>query len=248
VPVSALLAGGSPKTSVPAYLSGVRGAGAAARVEWARSHVASGLSRVKVFHDADRPVLLDTVQALQQELGVEVAVDALWRLTPQSAVSLGRELDKNHALWLEAPLPPEDPLAHAALARAVRTPVALGESYRTCHELAPFFRERALAIVQPDLGRCGLTEGLRIAALAREHGVPVVPHVSIAMGPQIAAAVHFAAALPECTLLEYNPGVFEVANRFLAVRLEMAGAGYAVPPGPGLGAEVLEGRLREENL
>ena len=61
---------------------------------------------------------------------------------------------------------PEDPLAHARLAKAIRTRIALGESYRTRYEMAPFFREKVIGVLQPDLGRSGITESLRLAALA----------------------------------------------------------------------------------
>jgi len=110
---------------------------------------------------------------------------------------------------------PQDIVYTAELARRIRTPLALGESYRTRYELAAFFRERALGFVQPDLGRCGINlNSCASPAVAAESGVPVVPHLSIAMGPQIAAAIHFAAAIPNCELLEYNPNVLEMANRF----------------------------------
>ena len=72
-----------------------------------------------------------------------------------------------------------------------------------------------------------------------------MPHISIAMGPQIAAGVHFAAAAPGCRLAEYNPKVFTVANRFLRRRLELSGASYELPSAPGLGVEVDEEGVRE---
>ena len=56
-------------------------------------------------------------------------MDALWRLDPASALAIGRRLDQRSALWLEAPLPPEDALAHGELAGALATALALGESY-----------------------------------------------------------------------------------------------------------------------
>ena len=58
------------------------------------------------------------------------------------------------------------------------------------------------------------------------------------MGPQIAAAIHFAAALPNFELLEFNPNVLSVANRFLAEPLVCSGGRYRVPSGPGLGVDV----------
>jgi D-galactarolactone cycloisomerase len=239
-PVCALLPGSLKRAEVPAYYSGIPGATAQARVENALRQAGEGFAHFKIFYDCGRDEFFEGFFALRRALGdgAGLAADALWRLTPDDAPAFGRELDSGRALWLEAPLAPEDPLAHAALARSIRTPLAIGESYRSRYELAAFFRERALGFVQPDLGRCGLTESLRIAAVAAEAGIPVVPHLSIAMGPQIAAAIHFAAAIPNCDLLEYNPNVFEVANRYLAEPLECRAGRYTVPQRPGLGCDL----------
>jgi galactonate dehydratase len=240
-PVCALIAGTSNRSEVAAYYSGIPGATVEARVENSLRQHDEGFGNFKIFYDCGQDEFLQAFSALRRAVGprVGLAVDALWRLTPDDAPAFGRELDEGGALWLEAPLAPEDPLAHAALARSIRTPLAIGESYRTRYELAPFFRERALGFVQPDLGRCGLTESLRIAAVAAGAGIQVVPHLSIAMGPQIAAAIHFAAATPNCDLLEYNPNVLEMANRFLVEPLECRGGRYSVPQRPGLGCDLI---------
>jgi D-galactarolactone cycloisomerase len=105
-------------------------------------------------------------------------------------------------------------------------PLALGESYRTRREMSWFLQEGLVRFVQPDLGRSGITESLRIA----DAGVTVVPHVSIALGPQIAAAIHLCSALPNAPLCEFNPAVFETANRFLRNPVVMQNACYALPP------------------
>lgn len=228
-PVCAMLSE-SPKRRIPAYYSGLPANG---REEAAREAIGRGFTKFKLFYD--QPETGAFFAAMDGLPRAEYAVDALWRHTPESAVAFGRELDARRALWFEAPLAPEDPLAHGELARAVETPVALGESYRTRYELAPFFREGAVEILQPDLGRCGITEGLRLAGLAKP--APAVPHLSIAFGPQIAAALHFAAAASNCQLAEFNASVLETANRFLAEPLRIEDAAYAVPEGPGLGIE-----------
>ncbi len=218
-PVCELLAP-SPRKTVPAYLSGVP------NVEYA---LKSGFSMFKVYYESDWGAML----TLMEKLPGRVAVDALWH-GPEERY---QELDERGALWLECPLMPEDAAAHAALALRLKTPIAIGESYRTLQELSPFFESRAMQYVQPDLGRAGITESMRIAARAKELGMKTVPHVSIAMGPQIAAAIHFAAAA--CELCEYNPRVLEVANRFLREPLAVKGTEYVVPRGMGLGVEVV---------
>ena len=87
-------------------------------------------------------------------------------------------------------------------------------SYRTRYELAPFLACGCARWLQPDIGRWGITEA---AGLARDvgAGARIVPHISIAMGPQIAAALQFAASSRDIDLAEYNPLVFSVANRYL---------------------------------
>jgi D-galactarolactone cycloisomerase len=235
LPVSRLLSG-APRVGVPAYLSGLP---ATRRAEAARKALDEGWRELKLFYDTAAPDdFLRTMDELPD--GFRIAVDALWRFDPESAREFGRELDSRSALWFEAPLPPEDAVAHGELARALRTPLALGESYRTRFEMAPFFREGAVGVFQPDLGRCGITEGMRLAREAASRGVPVMPHLSIAFGPQIAAALHFAAAAPGCERAEYNPHVLATANRFLRRPFQMHGTAYVVPDGPGLGIELTE--------
>ena len=226
LPVASLI--GAAGTSVPAYLSGLEGGNPAAAKPW----VEQGFSAVKIFHESSVDQLLRNFETLRTFVP-SVAVDALWRFTPATARKIARSLPG--ALWLEAPLQPESALDHGRLAKAAGIPLALGESYRTTYELAPFFAAKGMQIVQPDLGRTGITEGLRIAAAAAERGLAVVPHVSIAMGPQLAAAIHFAAAVPNCNLLEFNPNVLRVANRYLAEALTVDGPAYQVPQKPGLG-------------
>ncbi len=238
-PMSHLIAGENACRHVPAYISGLAGAN---KLDAARPYADQGFTLFKLFHDADWRSLLHSVDHLRKA-GLGVAVDALWRLEPGTAIDMALELDPLRVHWLEAPLPPEDPVAHTVLRRAVETPIAIGESYRTCFELKTFILARAMQIIQPDLGRCGITEGLRIAAMGGDHGMKIVPHVSIAMGPQVAAAVHFAAAVPNCSLLEYNPSVLAMANLFLREPLVMRDTGYAVPQTPGLGIEMDEDRL-----
>mgnify|MGYP003487774898 CR=1 FL=1 len=82
--------------------------------------------------------------------------------------------------------------------------------------------------------------GKEIADMARAFDMEVLPHVSIAMGPQLAAALHFAAAAG-CRWCEYNPKVVEMANRFLKEPVRLEGAEYLIPQGPGLGVELTGG-------
>lgn len=63
--------------------------------------------------------------------------------------------------------------------------LALGESYRTWYEAKAFFEREILSYWQPDLGRCGISESLVLGKMAARAGLSIVPHVSIALPPQL---------------------------------------------------------------
>jgi D-galactarolactone cycloisomerase len=230
--VGALL--GASRSSIPAYLSGIPGD----RWDSARRWFDQGIRRMKLYYRAGLRELLDDIERANEIFGAgAVGVDALWRLDPRSSAEFCREMERRRVLFLECPFPPEEIEWHIQLAQSTPVPLAIGESYRTCYELRRLVESRALAYLQPDLGRSGITEGLRIAGMAREHGVAVLPHVSIAQAPQLAAAIHFAAAVPECSLLEFNPTVLEAANRNITQPIEVREGAYLLPQGPGLGVQ-----------
>jgi L-alanine-DL-glutamate epimerase-like enolase superfamily enzyme len=237
--VRAMLGAEDNVAAPPVYLSGVAANGWEAAGHW---H-ASGVQSVKLYHSSTTQDLLDRLQRARAIFGDHaVAVDALWRLDPASAPDFCDALRPYHPLFLECPFPPEEVAWHAGLGRTEKIPLAAGESYRTCYEVRPLLASGAIRYLQPDLGRCGFTEGLRLAALAAEHHVPVVPHVSIAQAPQLAAAIHFAAYLgrERCPMVEFNPAVLAAANRYVRRPISVAGGAYHTPIEPGLGIEFTE--------
>jgi L-alanine-DL-glutamate epimerase-like enolase superfamily enzyme len=234
---AAALVGGQPRKHLPAYVSGLAGETNESRVEAARKTWDQGYPIYKLFYDRTRDDLFDLMDRLHDAFGdgIRIAVDALWRLDSEDAAAFGRELDHRGAIWLECPFYPEQFDAHRRLAEAIETPLALGESYRTRHEVARFLEAGVVKFLQPDLGRVGITESLGLAKAAAAVDATVVPHVSTACGPQIAAALCFAAAAENCNLVEYNPRVLEWANQFVEHPIVMENAGYHVPDSPGLG-------------
>lgn len=236
LPVAQMIAGSQAKTAVPLYLSGLSGACLQSRCAFARQYFDQGVRAFKIFYDGAPAALLSILDALRGALGPEanLAVDALWRLEWPKDAAFIEQLAERRLYWLEAPFMPDDPQPHRELKRAMPDlPIALGESYRTRREMQWFLDEGLAAFVQPDLGRSGITESLRIAATP---GVTVVPHVSIALGPQIAAAIHLSAALANSPVCEFNPTVFASSNNLLQPPLlHVEQSEYHTPTAPGLG-------------
>ena len=128
-----------------------------------------------------------------------------------------------------------DPEAQAAVARAVRTPIALGEEWRTVWDARPRLERRALAIMQPEMGHVGITQFMRMAALARAHGCSVIPHASIGVGVFLAASLQAAAVVPDLPSHEFQHSVMLENNEWLDRPLICEAGRYSIPQGPGLG-------------
>jgi galactonate dehydratase len=235
-----LVPGSRGRTEIPAYVSGLPATSIDARIKIAVARHAEGFQTLKLFYDCGRQEFLDTLAALRRALGdaSRIATDAPWRLTLEDSMPFGQALDHHGPLWIEAPLPPEDVPAQAALARSIRTPIAIGESHRTHYELALFLRDCCIGYLQPELGRCSFSEGLRIARMAQDHGILIVPYLNIAMSPQIPAAIHCAAALPNCEITELNPTVRDPDNRFIWTSVRLNHGQYRVPIRAGLGEDM----------
>ena len=111
-------------------------------------------------------------------------------------------LDANAVAWLEEPFPAHDHRSYAEAKRFGSVPLAAGENHYTRYDFARLVEDRSITILQPDLSKCGgITEGLRIAALASAWRLPVNPHTSVT-GLNMAASIHFLAAVE-------NGGYFE---------------------------------------
>ncbi|HEY2972538.1 MAG TPA: mandelate racemase/muconate lactonizing enzyme family protein [Pyrinomonadaceae bacterium] len=242
------LFGGSPLLQIPTYISGLEGDDLHSRLSYAQSQVAAGATRFKIFLDTTQGDCLRLIDRLREEYSeeIEICVDALWRLSLKSALGFARQLESRRVGWLEAPLKPEDVRGHGRLAANSPIPIAIGESYRTRYEVLPFFEVGGVDMLQPDIGRSGLTEGRKLSVLADTFHTPVAPHVSIGLGPQIAAALHLSAACVNLHSIECNPQVYVVANQFLTEPLRFTGSTISVPcNGGGLGIQVNEQALQE---
>lgn len=241
VPLYELL-GGPFRLKMPAYVSGLRVKTLDDRVAAAKNFMNQGYAGVKIFTGASGRALETELRALRDAVGPEAffALDAICRLDVSKAVATGRVLDDIGASYFEAPLNAEDVEGHAALARAISTPVAVGETLRTSRQFEPWLTGRALAIAQPDIMRTGITGTLRIAAIADAHHVPVSLHTGVCTGVGMAATWQVAAALPGDLPQEHQHDLFTAVGRVLKTPLQQEDAQLVVPSRPGIGVEVDE--------
>ena len=158
------------------------------------------------------------------------------------AIRLGQALEPYAPLWFEEPIPPDNMLEFAEVARAVRIPLATGERMTTKAEFGALLRTGGASILQPALGRAGgIWEMKKVAAMAEAFNAQMAPHLYA--GPvEWAANVHLAASIPNLLIAETIETPFHEALIKGAIRIE---DGYILPPQePGLGIEVDEDLAR----
>jgi len=247
-PVHVLL-GGAFRAEVPCYVSGLPRPDDDGRVALALDWQRKGFQAFKLAGGRGVRADTDSMRRLREALGADVTLllDAHWVYTPEEALRLARQLEALEVGFFEAPLNPEDIAGHARLAAASGVAVAIGETERSRYQFRPWLEQRAAGVLQPDIGRAGLSETMVIAQLAEAFNARMAPHLSVGLGPCIAASIQLAAALPNLYLLEYQPPVVELANSLLRAPLVARSGHFKIPEGPGLGVEPDMARLRAAN-
>lgn len=235
-PVAALL-GEVVRDTCPAYVSGLPRPTLPERADLAAEWVARGFDALKFAAAVAHDGIVDEMHLLRRRLGeaVDIAVDMHWAHEADEAIALIRAMEPARPWFAEAPVKPEDLEAQATVARSVRTPIALGEEWRTVWDAKPRLERQAVAIMQPEMGHVGITQFMRMAALARAHGCRVIPHASISVGVFLAASLQVAAVVPNLPSHEFQHSVMLKNNEWLDRPLICEAGRYRIPQGPGLG-------------
>lgn len=181
--------------------------------------------------------------------GVELMVDAggseqFWPHGANWARNTASMLADHGIVWFEEPLPPDDLDGYVELTRVSPVPIAGGEVLTRRQSFRPWIERRAVDVVQPDCTKNGgLSESRRIAWLAAEHNVQVVPHGwNTAIG--LAADLQFSAALPVARYVEYlTPSAYIDEITTEPFRLDDGGL-LTIPARPGLGVEIDPDKLK----
>jgi L-alanine-DL-glutamate epimerase-like enolase superfamily enzyme len=194
----------------------------------------SGVGGIKIkVGQPDRAEDLRRVRAVREHIGDDapLMVDANQQWDRPTAMRVGRALEEFGLVWIEEPLDAYDAEGHAALARALDTAIASGEMLTSVAEHAELIRHDAVDILQPDAPRIGgITQFLRLAALAEHRNLQLAPHFAMEIH------VHLAAAYPLEPWVEH----FDWLYPLFPERLEIRDGRMHLSERPGLGVTLSE--------
>ena len=193
-----------------------------------------GIGGIKVkVGQPDLKLDLERVQAVHRLIDgrAHLMVDANQQWDRVTALRFGRSVEPLGLTWIEEPLDAYDAEGHAALAAALDTPIASGEMLTSVAEHAELIRWHSVDFIQPDAPRVGgITQFLKIMALADQARLRMAPHFAMEIH------LHLAAAYPHGPWVEH----FDWLEPLFDERLKIERGQMHLPERPGLGFSLSE--------
>lgn len=247
------LLGGS-KRRIPAYAGGIS-LGYQPKeslAEEAQEYVSRGYKAIKLRLGDSARADIERVLHVRKVLGddIDILTDANTAYTISDARKVLPVLAEIKAGWLEEPFACSDFHSYREAAKITPlVPLAAGENHYGRFEFAQILEAGAIQVWQPDLSKCGgITEGLRIAAMASAYRIPMNTHSS-ATGINHAATVHFAAAIENSGYFEACVSKFNPLRDMFGAVTEIGQDGCVEPlDKPGIGIEVDEALFKQYPL
>ncbi len=171
------LVGGKTMDKIPVYVTG----------NFTERHVSEGFRHVKlaVTHGP-----ADGAEGLRKNVALvektrrligpdgDIMLDCYMALDVPYAIRLAREVVPYKVLWMEEPVPPDQPDSYRRIKDAVPDILITGGEHEfTRYGFRDLIEKKAVDILQPDIYRAGgLSELKKIAAMASAYNLPVIPH------------------------------------------------------------------------
>jgi L-alanine-DL-glutamate epimerase-like enolase superfamily enzyme len=225
-PLHALI-GGARRERIPCYASLLRYADRDRVIQYCKRALDEGYRAIKL-HEVDEKV----IAAAPRDAALLLDVNCEWSVA--DAIAVGKRLAPLGLEWFEEPVfPPEDAPGLRAVGRSTGIPIAAGENCCFATQFAALLD--GIQYAQPSVTKVGgVTEFLKVAALARERGVKLAPH-SPYFGPGALATLHLLAALTNDARFEYFYCRADAA--LFGAALQPRDGELPVPHAPGLGME-----------
>jgi L-alanine-DL-glutamate epimerase-like enolase superfamily enzyme len=182
------------------------------------------------------------VRAARQGIGAdaELMVDAGLCWDTATAIRRARQFEPYSLTWLEEPLHPDNVQGYGRLSAQAPMRIAAGEEVCDVREFQQLMDAGGIDVVQVDVTRVGgLSRSKRIGWDSVERHRLCVNH-SYKTGVNIAASLHFVAALPNTHYFEYCVEQGALRQKLTRQRFPIVDGEIRVPEEPGLGIELDE--------
>jgi len=237
--------GGAQFDKVKAYMNGLYFNPIGRMIEIAEEQIDYGFDaiKLKIGYPGGISEDIGRVKALRKIFGhdVDILCDACrinWNAN--TAIKLGRQLEKYEVYWLEEPLPPDDLDGYQQITRALDITIAGFEGKSTRYEFRDAIARRVTDVVMADLNICGgIDEAKKIAAMASAHSILFSPHCADVIATS--ASIHVSATASNFLIMEYTRWPPEwLMEELLVEPLKFKNGCLELPTKPGLGIEINE--------
>ena len=180
---------------------------------------------------------------------VDIGIDFHGRVPMPGCKRLLSALEPYEPMFVEEPVTPEFEETFPEIRASTTIPIATGERLYTRYDFKRYLEAGAIDVAQPDVSHAGgITESKKIADMTAAYGVALAPHCPI--GPlALAASLQVMAVASNALIQEQTIYHDQTWERYFTDPSPLrAEDGYiALPSEPGLGVEIDEEAVREDN-
>jgi len=186
------------------------------------------------------------MRALRETVGpdVDIMLDAWMSWNIPYTLQVAERIAEYAPRWIEEPVLPDKIASCAEIRRCSPVPIATGEHEYTRWGIKQLLDAGASDVLQPDTYWAGgITEMIKICALASVYDIPVIPH-----GHSVPANVQLSAALPidAVPYVEYLVRWNDLLQYFWKEPVKPVNGMVTVPKGPGMGVELDPAKIESE--
>jgi len=239
------LLGGRKAERMPAYASGGWADETRIGAQLAGYIEKGGFSAVKMrvgIMDGTPDVSARRVIAARKALGPEIGIacDAHGTFSVADAKRFCRLVEDCGLLWFEEPVTADDKAGLAQVRASTSVPIATGESEFTRFAFRDLAVLQAADVFQPDLAICGgITEAMRIGAIASAWNLRLAPHLWTG-ALAFSAGMAVSSASPAGWILEYSVAANPLLQDIAIEQFDVKDGYIDIPDRPGLGITIRE--------
>jgi len=246
--VAQMLGGGQAQEIPVGIALGIAG-DAAATVDAAQEAYDAGYRHLRIKIGLSARKDLANLQALRAHFGdkVHLRADANGNLRYGDALRLLSQLEPLDVEFVEQPLPAWDIAGMARLAAAVRVPLSADESISDVHSLANVASHQGTRVIQTKSAKNGGIHTIRkLWTLAEALGIDIFPGNHPSTSLNVAAVSQLTASWARPLLPgDFQTGLVDMlADDIVEEPVRVENGVVKVPPGPGMGVQLSETKLK----